>query len=237
MEDIDYRENESLDHVSAAEDVLRWALEKFHPRIAIASSLQDSVLIHIATGIRKDIRVFSIDTGRLPEEAYACAEEIRRQLGVRIEWYFPKHDVVERLETDKGLYSFKNSLEERKECCFVRKVEPLNRALAGLDAWITGLRRDESVTRSSLAKVERDVAHGGIVKINPLADWTSDDIRAYILKHGVPYNRLLDLGYPSIGCECCTRPVEPGEDPRAGRWWWEQSEHKECGLHVRNWNI
>lgn len=237
MENQDYRQNGSLDPVATAVDVLRWALEKFHPRIAIATSLQDSILIHMAVGIRPDVRVFSIDTGRLPEEAYACAEDIRRHLGVRIEWYFPMHDAVEKLETEKGLYSFKNSLDDRKECCSIRKVEPLSRAMAGLDAWITGLRRDESVTRGTLAKVEKDAAHGGIFKINPLADWTTEDVRAYLQKHQIPYNHLLDRGYPSIGCACCTRPIEPGENPRAGRWWWEQPEHKECGLHVRNWNI
>lgn len=219
------------------EDILRWALDRFHPRIAIATSLQDAVLIHMAVRVRKDVRVFSVDTGRLPEEAYQCADEIRRQLGVRIEWYFPCHEAVEKLETEKGVYSFKESLENRRQCCRIRKVEPLSRALAGLDAWITGLRRDESVTRTALAAIEIDDAHGGILKINPLADWSSEDVRAYLRTHGIPYNRLLDQGYPSIGCACCTRPVEPGEDPRAGRWWWEQPEHKECGLHVSNWQI
>jgi phosphoadenosine phosphosulfate reductase len=220
-----------------AQDILRWALGRFHPRIAIASSLQDSVLIHLAASIRRDVRVFSIDTGRLPEEAFVCAEEITRRLGVRIEWFFPRHDAVEKLETEKGPFSFRKSLEDRRECCRVRKVEPLNRALAGLDAWVTGLRKDEAVTRNSVTKIERDEAHAGILKINPLADWTSEDVRAYLQEHDLPYNALLDRGYPSIGCGCCTRPVEPGEDSRAGRWWWEHPEHKECGLHVRNWNI
>lgn len=215
-----------------AETIVRWAVETFRPRIAVATSLQDSVLLHLAAGVWKDIRVFSIDTGRLPEETYRCAEEIRRQLGVRIEWYFPRHEAVERLETEKGLYSFKESLEARRECCGIRKVEPLARALRGLDAWITGLRRDESVTRQAIEVVERDEAHGGIVKINPLANWTAVDIRQYIETHHLPYNRLMDRGYPSIGCACCTRAIEPDEDPRAGRWWWERPEHKECGLHA-----
>jgi phosphoadenosine phosphosulfate reductase len=216
-----------------AEPLLRWALERFHPRIAIATSLQDAALIHMAVAIRPDVRVFSIDTGRLPEEAYQCAEAIRRQLGVKIEWYFPRHEAVEKLESEKGVYSFRESLENRRECCHIRKVEPLQRALAGLDAWITSLRRDESVTRQDLPPVERDEAHGGILKINPLLAWSADDVRAYLTRHRVPYNRLLDQGYPSIGCACCTRPVQPGEDPRAGRWWWENPEHKECGLHLR----
>ena len=234
MASTTYQETNTSDPVASAESVLRWALGKYHPRIAIASSLQDSVLIHLAWRVRKDVRVFSIDTGRLPEEAYECAEEIRRQFGMTIEWFFPRHEAVETLETEQGLFAFKNSLKARKECCFIRKVDPLNRALEGLDAWITSLRRDESLTRSALAVVEKDDAHGGMAKINPLADWTSEDVRAYIRKHRIPYNRLLDRGYSSIGCACCTRPIEPGEDPRAGRWWWEQPEHKECGLHVKS---
>lgn len=220
-----------------AEDVLRWALERFHPRIAISTSLQDSVLIHMAARIRPDVRVFSLDTGRLPEETFACADEITRRLGVPIRWYYPRTEAVETILTEKGPYSFMTSLANRRECCFVRKVEPLKRALSGLDAWITGLRREDSPERSNLPLVERDDSHGGIAKINPLAAWTARDIRDYLEKHRIPYNRLMDRGYPSIGCACCTRAVEPGEDPRAGRWWWEQPEHKECGLHVRNWSI
>jgi len=220
-----------------AEDLLRWALATYHPRLAIASSLQDAVLVHMAATIRKDVRVFTIDTGRLPEAAFICAEEMTRQLGVHIEWFFPKHEAVQRLVTEKGAFSFKQSLEDRRECCYIRKVEPLNRALSGLDAWITGMRSDESVTRSALVKIEKDESHGGILKINPLADWSTERVRAYIREHRIPYNRLLDRAYPSIGCACCTRPVETGEDPRAGRWWWEHPSHKECGLHVRDWNI
>lgn len=220
-----------------AEDLVRWALDRFHPRIAVATSLQDAVLVHMATQVRKDVRVFSIDTGRLPEEAYLCAEDMSRQLGCRIEWYAPRNEAVEKLKTEKGPYSFRKSLEDRRECCRIRKVEPLQRALARLEAWITGLRREDGVTRGTVSKIERDEAHGGILKINPLADWSSDDVRAYIQKHRLPYNRLLDRGFPSIGCMCCTRAIEPGEHPRAGRWWWEQPEHKECGLHVRNWSI
>ncbi|OGV63113.1 MAG: phosphoadenosine phosphosulfate reductase [Lentisphaerae bacterium RIFOXYC12_FULL_60_16] len=219
------------------QDVLRWALDRFHPRIAVATSLQDTVLIHMAASIRKDVRVFSIDTGRLPEETYACADAVRKTLGIRIEWYFPRHETVQKLETEEGLFSFKKSLEARRTCCFIRKVEPLHRALSGLDAWVTGQRKDENVTRNGLAMIERDSTHGNIVKINPLINWSSEDVHAYIEKHHLPYNRLIDRGYPSIGCACCTRPVEPGEDPRAGRWWWEQPEHKECGLHAGNWSI
>lgn len=237
MNNINIEEPTDYKGGGSAEEVLEWALNQFHPRIAIASSLQDSVLIHLAVQIQPHVRVFSIDTGRLPEEAYLCADEIHQQLGVQIEWHFPCRDAVEKMTTENGPFSFKKSLEDRRACCSIRKVEPLNRALAGLDAWITGLRRDDHVARSSVQKIERDNAHGGILKINPLADWSSLDVQNYILKHRIPYNHLLDRGYPSIGCTCCTQAVEPGHDPRSGRWPWEQAEHKECGLHVPNWTI
>jgi phosphoadenosine phosphosulfate reductase len=220
-----------------AEDVLRWALERFHPKIAIACSFQHTVLIDLAVKIRPDARVFSIDTGRLPEESYECARDIESHFGIKIEWYFPRREKIENLLHHKGPYSFRESLEARRECCAIRKVEPLNRALSNLDAWITGVRRDQNTTRSQVNKIEVDTAHNSILKINPLADWSHDDIREYVKKHRLPYNRLFEKGYTSIGCACCTRAVEPGEDPRAGRWWWEHPEYKECGLHVRNWNI
>ena len=228
---IDYRGD------GRAEDVIRWALDKFHPRIGIACSFQHAVLIDMAVRIRPDVRVFSIDTGRLPEETYECARDIEGHFGVKIEWFFPRHDAVEGLMHKSGPLSFRESLDARRECCAIRKVEPLNRALSGLDAWITGVRREQNVTRATADKVEIDEAHGGIVKVNPLSDWTYDQIRAYVKEHKLPYNTLFEKGYTSIGCACCTRPVEPGEDSRAGRWWWEHPEYKECGLHVRNWQI
>ncbi|MDX9978767.1 MAG: phosphoadenylyl-sulfate reductase [Lentisphaeria bacterium] len=220
-----------------AEDVLRWALATFHPRIAIACSFQHTVLIDLAMKIRPDVRVFSIDTGRLPEETYQCARDIERHFGIRIEWFHPKHDAVEDLMGQNGPYSFRESVEARRQCCAIRKVEPLNRALTELDAWITGVRREQTDTRANAGKIEIDEAHGGIVKINPLADWTYDQIRTYVKEHRLPYNTLFEKGYSSIGCACCTRAVDPGEDPRAGRWWWENPEQKECGLHIRNWSI
>lgn len=220
-----------------AEDVLRWALDTFHPRIAIACSFQHAVLIDLAMKIRPDVRVFSIDTGRLPEETYQCARDIERHFGIRIEWFHPKHDAVEDLMRQDGPYSFRESVAARRQCCAIRKVEPLNRALAELDAWITGVRREQTDNRASAEKIETDEAHGGIVKINPLADWSYDQIRDYVKEHRLPYNTLFEKGYSSIGCACCTRAVSPGEDPRAGRWWWEHPESKECGLHIRNWSI
>ncbi|NQT94589.1 MAG: phosphoadenylyl-sulfate reductase [Lentisphaerae bacterium] len=219
------------------EDVLRWALEKIHPRIAIACSFQHAVLIDMAVQIKPDVRVFSLDTGRLPEDTYECARDIEKHFGIKIEWYFPQRDAVEQLMHEKGPFSFRESLEARRECCGIRKVEPLNRALSGLDAWISGIRRDQNSNRSAADKIEIDESHGGIVKVNPLADWSYNDVRAYVKRRQLPYNTLFEKGYTSIGCAPCTRPVKPGEDPRAGRWWWEHPEYKECGLHVRNWQI
>lgn len=213
---------------------MQWALEQFHPRIGLASSLQaeDMVILDIAWKINPSVRVFTLDTGRLHEETYATMERVREKYGIAIESYFPNRDAVETLEREKGFYSFRKSAEERKHCCGIRKVEPLARALRDLDAWVTGLRREQAVTRTEIHTVEIDESHGGIIKINPLADWSADQIWNYIRCHGVPYNALHDLGYPSIGCAPCTRAIKPGEDIRAGRWWWEVPESKECGLHV-----
>jgi len=218
------------------EEVLRWALSEFHPDIALASSfsMEDIVLIAMMADILPDARIFALDTGRLNEETYEAAEAVCRKLGVRIEWRFPETAAVEELERSKGLYSFRESLENRHECCRIRKVEPLSRALSGLRAWVTGQRREQAVTRRSLSVLEVDEAHGKILKLNPLAGWTEQEVREYVRKRGLPVNRLRDMGYPSIGCAPCTRPIAPGEDPRAGRWWWERPEHKECGLHARN---
>ena len=214
--------------------VLRWALSEFHPDIALASSfgMEDIVLIAMMADIRPDVRIFALDTGRLHEETYEVAEAVRRKLGVRIEWYFPSRAAVEELERSKGLFSFRESLENRHECCRIRKVEPLSRALSGLRAWVTGQRKEQAVTRRSLPVLEVDEAHGKILKLNPLAGWTEQEVREYVRKRGLPVNRLHGMGYPSIGCAPCTRAIKPGEDFRAGRWWWERPEQKECGLHV-----
>lgn len=215
------------------EGVLAWALSEYHPHIALASSFsrEDIVLIAMMTDIRPDARVFALDTGRLNEETYEAAEAVRGKLGVAIEWHFPDRPAVEQLERTKGLYSFRENLENRRECCRIRKVEPLARALSGLRAWVTGQRREQGIMRAALPVFEEDEVHGGILKINPLADWTEEQVRSFVRERGLPYNRLHDAGYPSIGCAPCTRAVLPGEDPRAGRWWWERPEHKECGLH------
>ena len=221
---------------AAPEEVFRWALSEYHPDIALASSFskEDIVLISMMAQIRPDARVFALDTGRLHEETYTAAESVSRKLGVRVEWHFPERSAVEQLERTKGLYSFRESLENRHECCRIRKVEPLGRALSGLRAWVTGQRREQGLTRTDLHVFEIDDAHGGILKLNPLAGWTGKQVEAFLRERGLPYNRLHDQGYPSIGCAPCTRAVALGEDPRAGRWWWERPEQKECGLHARN---
>lgn len=220
----------------SAEEVLRWALRKFHPQIALASSFgaEDVVLIDLMTKIGPKARIFTLDTGRLPQETYDLMDKIREKYKIQIETYFPDAAAVEKMVNQKGYNLFYQSVENRKECCGVRKVEPLKRALKGLKAWITGLRREQSVTRTGIAKLEMDQDHGGIYKINPLADWTRQQVWDYIKSNKVPYNALHDKGYLSIGCDPCTRAVKPGEDERSGRWWWERPGQKECGIHRRS---
>jgi phosphoadenosine phosphosulfate reductase len=216
-----------------AEEVLRWALGRFGRGLAIASSfsLDDCVVIDIAHRIDPQVRVFALDTGRLPEETYQTADRVRDKYGIEIEWHFPDRVRVEALLRAKGAYSFMESLENRRECCGIRKVEPLARALGALEAWVTGLRRDQSVTRADTAVLAADAGHGGIAKINPIIAWSDSDLQAYAAAQRVPVNPLHRKGYPSIGCAPCTRAIQPGEHPRAGRWWWENPENKECGLH------
>jgi phosphoadenosine phosphosulfate reductase len=218
-----------------AEAVLAWAESRFGAAAAIASSfgVEDAVLIDLAVRHAPRMRVFALDTGRLHPETYEVMEEVRRRYGVRIESYFPERAPVEALVGEKGLFSFRLSVADRKECCAIRKVEPLRRALQGRAAWVTGLRREQSVTRADVEVLEVDEAHGGIAKLNPLAAWSEAQVWEYARAHGVPTNALHARGFPSIGCAPCTRAVAPGEDARAGRWWWEAPEHKECGLHLR----
>jgi phosphoadenosine phosphosulfate reductase len=215
--------------------MVTWASERFAPRIALACSFQaeESVLIDLMHRVRgADFRVFTLDTGRLNQETYDCMDAMREHYGIQIEVFFPDSEGVEKMVRENGLNLFYNSAELRKLCCGVRKVEPLNRALKGVDAWMTGLRREQAVTRADIRMIELDEAHGNSIKINPLVDWSHDDVWNYIRKNSVPYNRLHKQGYPSIGCAPCTRAVKPGEDLRAGRWWWENPNAKECGLHM-----
>jgi len=220
---------------ASAETALRWALDKFSPNVALACSFQaeESVLIDMMHRQRgSDFRIFTLDTGRLNQETYDCMDAIRERYRISVEVYFPDTVKVQDMVRAHGLNLFYSSIEQRKLCCAVRKVEPLNRALKNLSAWMTGLRREQAVTREGVSKVEVDNDHGGILKINPLVDWSHDEVWRYICDHNVPFNWLHTQGYPSIGCAPCTRAVKPGEDLRAGRWWWENSDTKECGLHI-----
>ena len=216
----------------AAQEILEWAVTEYKT-VGLASSfgLEDMVLIDMASKLDRPVTLFTLDTGRLHEETYETMERVRSKYGLPIKTYFPEKDAVEGLVREKGFFSFRESLENRKECCRIRKVEPLNRALAELDAWVTGLRRDQSPTRTEIAKVREDADHPGLVKICPLADWSLERVTSYIEEYGVPVNPLHKRNFPSIGCAPCTRPIMEGEDIRAGRWWWENPEHKECGLH------
>lgn len=218
-----------------ADQILAWAERQFGAKAAIASSFgaEDVVLIDLARKHAPSLRLFTLDTGRLPPETYELIETLRRRYGLEVETFFPDRERVEALQSTQGFFSFRKSIEARKECCTLRKVEPLKRALAGREAWVTGLRREQSVTRTGVEVLDRDVDHGGLFKLNPLASWSTKDVWAYIRENGVPYNVLHDRGYPSIGCAPCTRAVKPYEDERAGRWWWESAENRECGLHVR----
>lgn len=219
--------------LASAEELIAWTLERFHPRMAIsaAGGVDGMVIVDMAWRINPEVRVFTLDTGRLPPETYALFEAVRERYGINVEWEYPDRDAVSALVTEHGPNLMYRHVDLRIACCEIRKVEPLSRKLATLDAWITGLRRDQWRTRKNIAKVELDRDHCGIVKVNPLADWTQDEVWDYIRKNEVPYHELLDHGYTSIGCAPCTRAVLPGEPERAGRWWWEQDADKECGLH------
>jgi phosphoadenosine phosphosulfate reductase len=218
----------------SANNILKWAIDTFGLRIGMASSFgaEDLVLIDMMVKINKEkTKVFTLDTGRLNQETYDVIDEIRRKYRIQIIVYFPEQNEVEQMVRIKGMNLMYESVENRKLCCEIRKVHPLNRALDNLDGWITGLRREQTIMRSDIKKIEIDYSHDNIVKVNPLADWTHEMVWDYIHKNNVPYNKLHDIGYPSIGCEPCTRAVNPKEDPRSGRWWWENAAHKECGLH------
>jgi phosphoadenosine phosphosulfate reductase len=201
--------------------------------LACSFSLEDVAIIDIAHKAGLPLGVFALDTGRLNEETYEVADALVERYRLKIDWYFPRHEDVEELESAEGLFSFRESLEKRHACCAIRKVEPLGRALKGLSGWVTGMRREQSPTRSDLQAIERDELNGGILKINPLIDWSEEQLLSYTEEHRLPKNRLYSQGYRSIGCAPCTRAVQEGEDARAGRWWWENPENKECGLHRR----
>jgi phosphoadenosine phosphosulfate reductase len=218
--------------VAATRETLNRIASDFTPAV-FASSLaaEDMVLTDLILRAKLPIGVFTLETGRLHKETLTMVDRIREIYGYEVMLYKPEPQAVETYVQQNGLNAFYDSVEMRKECCRIRKVEPLNRALAGNKAWITGQRRAQSTTRAELAVQEDDAAHG-MVKFNPLADWSEDDVWHYVRSNEVPYNPLHDKGYPSIGCEPCTRAIQPGEDVRAGRWWWESADTKECGLHL-----
>jgi phosphoadenosine phosphosulfate reductase len=213
-------------------DTLRAIAAEFQP-VALANSLgaEDMVLTDLIVTEGLGIEIFSLDTGRLPAETYDLMAEVDSRYGLKLKLYYPNHESVEILTRNHGINPFYDSVELRKACCHARKVQPLQRALAGKQAWITGLRAQQAVSRANLPEREFD-ADNGLEKFNPLATWSEKEVWAYIRLHGVPYNKLHDQFYPSIGCAPCTRPVAIGEDVRAGRWWWENPDSKECGLHV-----
>ena len=217
-----------------AEELLQGFVSEYGSRIALSSSLgiEDQVLTHMVTKIDKNTQIFTLDTGRLFPETYDLIHRTNSKYGIKMKVYFPEAGHVEQMVGSKGINLFFESVENRKLCCNIRKIEPLKRAFAGLDVWICGLRREQSVTRVNMQRIEWDEANG-LIKLNPLIDWTEADLTEYIKKNGVPYNPLHDKGYPSIGCQPCTRAIFPGEDIRAGRWWWENPDTKECGLHKR----
>ncbi|MDR1675710.1 MAG: phosphoadenylyl-sulfate reductase [Tannerella sp.] len=216
-----------------APDVLSWFLDAWRGRIALASSMgpEDQVLTDMILKIDCNARIFTIDTGRLFPETYSLIDRTNLHYGVRLEVCFPQHAPVEDYVKQHGVNGFYESVTLRKACCRVRKIEPLVRTLSTLDVWICGLRREQSVTRTGVQTVEWDTAHG-LIKLNPLAYWSETDVWDYLRSHNVPYSGLHRQGYPSVGCQPCTRTVKPGEDVRAGRWWWENPEHRECGLHL-----
>jgi phosphoadenosine phosphosulfate reductase len=218
--------------IEQVQAVLAGAVRDFSP-VVFANSLgaEDMVLTDIIGRNRLDIGIFSLDTGRLPPETYNLMHKIENFYDMQLQVYFPDHALVERYIAQNGVNGFYESIVARKACCFARKVEPLRRALAGKGAWVTGMRLDQAVTRGKLEVSAHD-GDNGLQKFNPLLDWTNKDVWAYIRQHDVPYNKLHDQFYPSLGCAPCTRSVTPGEDIRSGRWWWEDPDSKECGLHA-----
>jgi phosphoadenosine phosphosulfate reductase len=223
------------DEEPSAESVLRWAFGTF-PRLAVVASLQaeSSVLIDMATRIKPDVSVMTIDTGRLPQETHDVIDRMRERYGIAVQVIAPEAREVAELVWAHGTNPFYGSPSLRRTCCDVRKSRPLEQALRGYEAWVTGLRRQQLSSRADTQVVSADSVHKGLTKIAPLAGWTNEQVWDYIHEHDVPYNSLYDQGYTSIGCAPCTRATRPGEDERAGRWWWEQGELKECGLHFRS---
>ena len=232
IEDISSLNDELKD--ANPQEIIKNVVDRFNQKIALSSSLgaEDQVLTDMLLKIEPNARIFTLDTGRLFAETYDLIDRTSRKYKKKIEVLFPDYKRVEAMVNTKGINLFYDSIQNRKECCHIRKIEPLQRAFAGLDAWICGLRASQAVTRKDIDVIEWD-ANNKLVKVNPLARWTEEQVWEYIHANRVPYNGLHEKGFPSIGCQPCTRAVAEGEDVRAGRWWWENPDTKECGLHKR----
>ncbi len=237
MEDVQNQENKikilNREYAALSEtDLLRAFLTKYKGFVALSSSLsiEDQVLTHMVIQIDPAVRIFTLDTGRLFPETYDLIARNHARYKTSIEIYFPDFRAVEKMVQEKGINLFYDSVENRQLCCHIRKIEPLKRAFHGLKVWICGLRKDQSITRADIQRIEWD-KENGLIKLNPLIDWHEEMVWDYIREHNIPYNPLYDQGYASIGCQPCTRAIEPGEDIRAGRWWWENPDTRECGLH------
>ncbi len=219
---------------STPEEVLEFLINDKTKKAALSSSFgaEDQVLTSMMLKINKEANIFTLDTGRLPYETYSVMDETNLKYGIKVNVFFPNNDSVEELYKKQGINGFYESIDNRKRCCFVRKIEPLQRALKDVDVWITGLRASQSITREEMQMFEYDEGND-VIKVSPLIAYSEEDVWEYINKNLVPYNKLHKQGYPSIGCAPCTRPVKDGEDIRSGRWWWENPEHKECGLHAK----
>ena len=220
---------------ASAQEIVNYFMEYYKNDTVFATSLgaEDQVLTDMIATENKDAYIITLDTGRLFPETYTLIDKTNKYYDIKMDILFPDYQKVQQMVKEKGINLFYDSLENRKRCCHLRKTEPLQRGTKGKKVWITGLRREQSVTRMNLQPIEWD-AQNEMIKVNPVYNWRESDIWDYIKMNQVPYNELHDKGYPSIGCEPCTRAVKPGEDVRAGRWWWEEPEKKECGLHSNN---
>jgi phosphoadenosine phosphosulfate reductase len=215
------------------QNILEWCIKELNQNIALASSFQAQgmVLIDMLMRIDNNARIFTIDTGRLNQQTYDVLDVVRSKYNNKIEVLFPDRNEVEDMVKEHGINLFYKGVENRLMCCQIRKVNPLNNFLKTVDGWITSIRSEQTAARAEAEKFELDTLHGNILKVNPIVDWSEEMVWDYINKNKVPYNKLHDIGYPSIGCEPCTRAVKEGEDPRSGRWWWETDSAKECGIH------
>lgn len=219
---------------SSPQEILTFIYKECKGKIALSSSLgaEDQVLTDMMVGIFQNTRIFTLDTGRLFPETYDLIADTNKKYNIKIEIFFPDYKSVEKMVKEKGINLFYESVENRKLCCHLRKIEPAKRAFKGLDVWISGLRKDQSLNRFNTKLIEWDEVNN-LIKVNPLLNWSEKDVWKYIKDNQVPYNILHDKGFPSIGCQPCTKAIKKGEDIRAGRWWWEEPEHSECGLHVK----